>query len=118
MHTGAFTLFGCCPYIAAVILDDLLHNRKSDAAAALGGIAGSIRAVEPLKDLLQILLRDSLAVVLDLYPDSIHFVENTDINVPIGLVHIFTLLLIILLMTFFICSGSAMTTVSGDTRFE
>lgn len=70
MHTGAFTLFGCCPYIAAVILDDLLHNRKSDAAAALGGIARSIRAVEPLKDLLQILLRDSLAVVLDLYPPT------------------------------------------------
>lgn len=75
-------------------------------------------AVEPLKDLLQILPRDSLAVVLDLYPDSIHFVENTVIMVPIGLVHIFYAVTDNIIDDLLHLLRTAMTAVSGDTRFE
>ena len=70
VHTRSLAFLCRSPDISAVILDDLLHDRKSDAAAALRGIAGRIRAVKPLKYLAQILLRDSLSVILDLDPDG------------------------------------------------
>jgi len=49
MHTGSFLFPAGGPDISAVILNDLFHNGKPDAAASLGGIAGGIRAVKPLE---------------------------------------------------------------------
>ena len=46
----------------------------------LDGIPGRIRPVEPVKDIRQILRRNALAVVLDLYLDEISHILDPDVN--------------------------------------
>ena len=53
------------PDASAVIFDNLLYDRKPDAAAALGRISRRIRPVETVENIRQIFRRDSLSVVLD-----------------------------------------------------
>ena len=89
MHTGAFVLLTRSPYIAAVVFYNLLYNGQPDSAASLGGIAGRVRPVKPLKYIRQILVRYSLSVVLDLHPDGIHFIQNTDVDDASLLIQIF-----------------------------
>ena len=64
------------PDITAVILHDLFHDGKADAAASLRRVPGGVRAVEPLEYLGQILLGDALAVILDLNPYRILDIQN------------------------------------------
>ena len=70
MDTGALSFIAGGPDIAPVVLNNFLYYGKSYAAASLSGIAGSVRAVEPLKDFGQILLGYALAVVLNLNADG------------------------------------------------
>ena len=56
MNAGTLSLLGRSPNVASVVLNDFLDNGKADAAASGAGISGSIRAIKPVKNILQILL--------------------------------------------------------------
>lgn len=70
------------PDLSAVILDDLLYDRKSDAASALAGISRRISPVEPVKDVRKLLLADPLSIILDLDLDKITDIKDPDIDDP------------------------------------
>ena len=72
-----------------MILDDLFHNGQPDSASAFHGVAGRVRPVKPLKYIAEVFCRDSLAVVLDFYPDGIHLIQQANINHAFLFVHIF-----------------------------
>ena len=64
-----------------MVFNDLSHDRQTDAAASLSRISGSIGAVEPVKDIRQILHRDSFTVVLsDSEKSLIGVKEDSDIR--------------------------------------
>ena len=63
-----------------MILDNLLHNRETDSAAARRGISRGVRAVEPVKHIRQIPRRDPPAVVLQLHLNKIPDVLDPDID--------------------------------------
>lgn len=67
------------PDASAVIFDNLLYDRKPDAATALGRISRRIRPVETVENIRQIFRRDSLSVVLDDDLDKIAVILDADI---------------------------------------
>ena len=67
------------PDASAVIFDNLLYDRKPDAATALGRISRRIRPVETIENIRQIFRRDSLSVVLDDDLDKIAVILDADI---------------------------------------
>ena len=77
------------PDLAAVILNDLPDNGKSDAAPALTGRPGLVRPVETVKDIDQVLCLDSFSVVLDLHLDEVSCIQHPKLDAAHGLVHIF-----------------------------
>ncbi len=98
-----------------MVFDDLADNGKPDAASSLGGISRRIGAVKPVKNVRQILGCDALTVILDLHLDKISHILDADIDDTPLFVQIFTELLMMLLITRFICSASAITITSSST---
>ena len=72
-----------------MIFYDLLYDGKSDTAAALGGVAGSICTEKAFKDIAQVFGGNAFSVILDLHPDGIDLIQNTDIDHAFFLIHIF-----------------------------
>ena len=64
MHTGSLSLSAGGPDITAMIFHDFLYDGEPDTAAALRGVAGSVRTVKSFKYLGQIPLRDASASLL------------------------------------------------------
>ena len=60
-------------------LDNVLHDCKAKACAALLTRTALVGAVETLEDALGILLGNALAIVLNLDKDLVHHIAETDI---------------------------------------
>ena len=67
------------PDASAVIFDNLLYDRKPDAAAAPDGLSPTGPSVETVENIRQIFRRDSLSVVLDDDLDKIAVILDADI---------------------------------------
>ena len=66
------------PDIAAVVFNDLLDDRKPDAASALCAVPRCIRAKEPVKDIRQVFCRNAFSVILDLHLNAVIVINDTD----------------------------------------
>ena len=80
MHLCSDPFFTGGPDTAAVVFNDLAHNRQSNAASTLRRISGRIRTVEPVKDIRQILCSNAFSIIFDLYLDEIPVILDTDIS--------------------------------------
>ena len=80
MYLRPYSLLAGGPDPSSVILNNLAHNGKSDAASPLGGISGGIRPVKPVKNIRQILGRNSLAVILNSYLYKISYILYPNID--------------------------------------
>ena len=89
MHLCSDPFFTGGPDAAAVVFNDLAHNRQSNAASTLRRISGRIRTVEPVKDIRQILCSNAFSIIFDLYLDEIPVILDTDIDNALFLVQIF-----------------------------
>ena len=72
-----------------MVFENLLHDGKTDAAAAPRTVTGRIGAVETVENLRQILRRNSLSVVLNLHLHKISDITQTDVNDFMALIHVF-----------------------------
>ena len=113
MQTCSFALFAGRPDVSAMILDDLFHNGQPDSASAFHGVAGCVRPVKPLKYIAEVFCRDSLAVVLDFYPDGIHLIQQTNIDHAFLFCPYFDAVANDIVDDFLSCSGSAIIRVSA-----
>ena len=67
-----------------MLFDDFFRDRKSQSAASLGGIAGRVCPVETLKYQRKLFFGDSLTVVLDLHPDELLLLGQSEGNLQVA----------------------------------
>lgn len=118
MHTGTFSFFARRPNITAMVFHNLLYDRQPYPAAALRRISGRVRAVKTFENIRQVFCRDPFSIIFYFYSDRVDLVKMRISIMPCTLSRYFTLFPIMLLITRFICSGSAITNVSELARLE
>ena len=88
MYLCAYPFLAGRPDPSAVVLDNLLYDRKPDTASTLRGVPGRVCPVEPVENVGQIFGRNAFSIILNLNLDKISHILDADIDNSALLVNI------------------------------